>query len=294
MTERGPRGSEISSETREQLKTPGQVFDSDKEQAERQSREVMDRLMRKGEIRRTSSNAELETIEIGRNSAPRIQIAWPAGRSYFLLDLEPITEGKGAEKGVFGYTGSYGPATREKNRYKFSEKVSLEELFAVPDDLTLIVHPTINRWAIETGANPATAAAFGKDARNMYMGMGFLLLGREWMHVGMHEAGHLPNNPDENLAWKTANEKYAAIHKPIKQEIIAGKNTGRFGLLKNPESRYYGETPRLGDIAKYGLVSHARAHNTKVPAQWDQEQITRDFQRIISAADEAYEDFIGR
>ncbi|MEK7161945.1 MAG: hypothetical protein AAB729_04635 [Patescibacteria group bacterium] len=294
MSERGPRGPEISSETRELLRTPEQVFDSDAEQAERQSREVLDRLMRKGEISRTSGNAELETIEIGRNSAPRIQIAWPSGKNYFLLNLEPITEGKGAEKGVFGYTGSYGTAAKGRNGYKFSEKVSLEELFAVPNDLTLIVHPTINRWAIEIGVDPATAAAFGKDVRNMYMGMGFLLLGQEWMHVGMHEAGHLPSNPDENLAWKTANEKYAAIHKPIKQEIIAGKHTGRFGLLKKPESRYYGETPRLGDIAKYGLVSHARANNAKVPAQWNQEQIMYDFQKIISAADEAYEYFIGR
>ena len=77
------------------------------------------------------------------------------------------------KKGVFGYTGSYGTAAKGRNGYKFSEKVSLEELFAVPNDLTLIVHPTINRWAIEIGVDPAAAAAFGKDVRNMYMEWGF-------------------------------------------------------------------------------------------------------------------------
>jgi hypothetical protein len=104
----------------------------------------------------------------------------------------------------------------------------------------------------------------------------------------------LPDNRDENLAWKIANEKYAALHRPRKADIIAGNDTGRFGLLKAPQPRYYGETPRLGDIAKYGLVSHARANNATIPKQWNQERITDNFGRIIIAANESYENLIGR
>jgi len=294
--ERGPRGPETPRETQELLRTPEQVFDSNKEAAERQNKEVIERLMRRGEIQRSNDNVEFETVETGKGSAPRIQIAWPTNRqSGHILNLEPIVEGKGAERGIFGYTGEYGVAKREGLNYRMTdERVSLSELFEVPDDLNIIIEPTINRWAVEAGEDPLTTAIFGKNARKMYVGLGFLFLGREWMHVGMHEAGHLPNNHDENLAWSIANKKYAQIHKPRKTDIIAGKDIGQFGLLKSPESRYYGKTPRLGDVAKYGLTTHARSGNAKIPKQWDQERILRDFQSIILAADQTYEDFIGR
>lgn len=294
--ERGPRGPEISRETQELLKNPEQVFDSDLEGADRQNKEVISRLVRVGEIERSNDHVDFETIEMGSGSAPRIQIVWPvsSGQAYF-LNLVPITEGRGIEREIFGYSGEYGLASGNRGRYKLIERISLTELFAVPDDLNIIIQPTINRWAVETVENPLTTAIFGKNSRKMYIGLGFLLLGREWMHIGMHEAGHLPENHDENLAWQIANEKYAELHRGIKTDIISGKRSGRFGLLKKKqESRYYGETPRLGDIVKYGLVSHARANNAKVPAQWDKDQISSDFRRILTAADEAYDNFIGR
>ena len=99
--------------------------------------------------------------------------------------------------------------------------------------------------------------------------------------------------PMKTSLGKNRKRKYAAIHKPIKQEIIAGKHTGRFGLLKTRIPILRGNS-RLGDIAKYGLVSTHVPIMQKVPAQWNQEQIMYDFQKIISAADEAYEYFIGR
>jgi len=280
-------------ESQELIRNPEQVFDSDVEKAQEGNRELMEKLLDR-EISREFRGATFETLEGGNGKPPEIRIGWTEeDAKSFLLCLKPISEGRGFESGVFGYVGSYGPAKQGKGydkKYEFTDDgaVSLEDLFAVPEGIHLIIKPTRNRWAMES-KNALTEGVFGKNARIMYMGLGFLLLGREWLHVGMHEAGHLSSH-DENRAWSIANSNYAVRARPRKSDIKGGSFTGEFGLLKPQHDTPYGETPRLGDIARYGLVSHARSGGARIPAQWDIDDTMQDLARIIEASDEACEE----
>lgn len=306
--ERGPSGPELSREALELLKSPEQVFDSSKEVAEKEYQDLLERLNR-GEIRREGDHASFEVHEGDRHVPGDIHVAWPGHEGDFaILRLNPITEGKGFESGVFGYRGQYGIGKKDKNQYQFTGTPrSLEQLFDAPAGVQFIVKPTMDRFAVEMG-DKLTQAAHGENAVTLYMGMGFLLLGQEWMHVGMHEAGHLPRDKDghfdwqgkpnsENTAWTIANQAYAQAHVSRKRKIIAGTTHGRFDLLKTPISTPYGNTPSLGRIAQYGLTSHARTGGAQLPGQWSgrvAEDTMREFKGIIMAADEAYEYYIGR
>lgn len=293
--ERGHRGPEKSVEITELMKHPELVFDSDFEGAQQQHHQLVSKIMRQGEIYREGSSAIFHSREISKTDSPRIEIAWPTtGDNVILLRLDSIGEERGH------YTGKYGGAVCNKSGYRSEYEFqsgrdkNLEDLFAVPDDIHLIIKPTIDRWAIEAAPNPDTTADYGPKARVLYMGIGFLLLGREWMHIGMHEAGHLPNNRDENIAWSAANQAYAAVHKPLKKEIISGAQSGRFNLLKEPVSVSYGSTPTIGKIAKYGLVSHAQNEGAHIPKHWDAKATMDEFRQVIKAANEAYDYFVGR
>lgn len=295
--ERGPRRPDISRETLELLECPEEVFDSEPDKAEHQSQEVIERLIRAREISRRSDEVRLDTIETGRTTPPVIEIFWPdkPGALSALLRLTPMSEGKGFESGVFGYTGAYGAAVRKGSVYSFVDNgTSLEETFGVPEELSVIVKPTIDRWAIESNAQDRTI--FGENVRTLYMGLGFLFLGREWMFVGMHESGHLPDNDDENVAWNIASRRYARAHKARKEGIVSGEDTGEFDLLKRPI--LHGGSPTAGDIIRYGLTSHARNKNAKLPSAWAGERMVEntieEFKRLILRANGAYEDLIGR
>ena len=276
--ESGPR---LSVESQEVLSHPEQVFDSDIESARRESEEVRRSLERTGEITR-----RIEGAEFG-SSAGKIRILWPASsdEATFLL-LDPITEGKGVETGVLGYIGSYGRARKKDSKWEVLERQSLEELFGVPDNLKIIVRPTVDRWAV--GKDPTTAL-FGENARTLYMGLGFLLLGQEWMYVGMHEAGHLHQGPDENKAWTWANKESARRNRPDKERIIAGESSGQFGILKKPA--WYNKAPTIGDLERYGLVSHFMAGNAHIPKHWEKrtETTVRKFKGIIERAQDQYQ-----
>src|SRR3989344_4772496 len=232
--ERGPQRYE-SKERQELIRKPENIFDSNLEKAREENQNLKDRLMGR-ELFREVGGATFETKELGVGLPPEIRIGWTDDdKKSYLLCLEPITEGKGIESGIFGYVGSYGPAKLAKGydkNYEFTEEgtVPLEELFDVPEGLRLIILPTKNRWAMES-KNSLTESLFGENARLMYMGLGFLLLGREWLHIGMHEAGHLSSH-DENRAWSIANSNYAIRVRPRKDDIQDGIYTGEFGLLK--------------------------------------------------------------
>lgn len=297
--EGAPERREISVDVRELLRTPEQVFDSDLKKAREESRQVAERLKRMGERRREGRGVEINIA--GRGLAKTIQIAWAEWRDQkaMMLSLDPITEGMGVESGVFGYRGRYGIASRIEGEFKYdgndSLKVaSLEDLFMVPRDISLIVMPTVERWAV--GVDELSMAY--RNARTLYMGLGFLLSGREahkWMLVGMHEAGHLPDEGDENVAWTKANRNYARLTRGNKariKAIVEGKFHGRFGLLEKPGRRSRDIT--IGKIVQYGLVSHALAGNAWVSERWmdKSRRIMDEFSERIVEAREAFDGLV--
>lgn len=221
---------------------------------------------------------------------PSIQIAWPiTDSSSYLLELDPIQIGRGIEaRDVIAYKGAYGRAKKDRSEWKFQKQTGLEELFGVPNGLEIYVKPTIDRWAV---GKDELSLAFGENARTLYMGLGFLLLGHQWMHIGMHEAGHLPDGANENEAWFRANKLYASRHKKDKKKIIEGKNTGQFELLQKPNNSSPNPKPTIGKIMQYGLVSHFIG-GTKIPEHWKPREIMEEFQTVIKTAHQAYREVL--
>lgn len=285
----------MTHETEELLNSPEKAFDSDIESAQKEARELAEQLQRIGKIERNSDRASFEVREIIDGQASQIQIAWPAqkGSKATMLRLTPHTEGRGKEKGIFGYSGEYGVTEEKSGQLEFlGTPISLKELFGIPKDLEIVVVPTADRWAIEK--NGLLSEIYGEKTCTLYMGLGFLFRGQEFMHIGMHEAGHLPDNPDENKAWTFANQRYAKMHKPKKEEILSGRDAGLFGLLKRPER--YGTSSTIGKIMSYGLISHSIDGKTRISAQWrkKKDEIMREFRDVIMAANDDYDYFIGR
>ncbi len=282
---------EPSPELSELSRHPEQVFDSDLNSADREFNQLMQRLTRRGEIYRSGERASFHALETTPGSLPAIQIAWPEPNgNCMVLRLSPHVENKGPESVALAYSGEYGLGKRRGDKYEY-KLIPLSELYGIPKDLNIVVKPTATRWAI---GKDDMAVAYGENTRTLYMGLGFLLLGQEYMHIGMHESGHLPNNPDENIAWEWANKYYASLNRPNRDKIVEGHSQGIFHLLKKVDP--YGRVPTIGKIVQYGLVSHSLAKNADIPVQWQQksEQIMREFDGVIDRADEAYEYFIGR
>lgn len=288
--ERGPR--KISPELLELLKNPLEVFDSPIEKAQKQHRDLMEHLKQRRDVHRIGKELEVSIETVVSASVPTIEIAWPIDRdTAMLLQLNPITEGKGSEKGVLAYRGIYGLAKKPRLDWQLDpqKSYSLEQVFGIPDGLNLVIKPTIDRWAI---AKDEMAVLFGDKTRTLFMGLGFLFLGHQWMHIGMHEAGHLPDTHDENKAWEKANTMYARRHRQYKKEIINQRYLGQFELLKRPN--WYSHTPTLGKIMKYGLVSHSFG-GTRIPKHWkaDALKTMEDFQSVIQQAHDAYTHVLG-
>lgn len=276
-------------EIREILNHPEGVFDSSLREAERSSRQVMEDLKERGSVDSVGAEVECRIEKVGLSQLPPIQIAWPiTDTSSYLLRLQPIQFGRGIEaRDVIAYKGSYGTAKKDGSEWKFESQTSLEELFGVPDELEVYVKPSIDRWAV---GKDELADIFGDNARTLYMGLGFLFLGHQWMHIGMHEAGHLPDKADENEAWFRGNKLYASRHKKDKDAIMQGKNTGQFELLEKPVSSSQ-RKPTIGKIMQYGLVSHFIG-GTKIPKHWKAQEIMKEFQLVIQRAHKAYEKII--
>lgn len=274
------------------LRHPEKSFDSPLEEARRSAIETMEHLRQRDKIDYRGRDLSVNVEREGQAVAPSIQIAWPiTSTSSYVLTLDPIQEGKGPESGVFAYRGSYGIAHREWRweEWKYKSKIPLEQLFGVPKGLEIYVQPTIDRWTVEKDS--ITSALFGQNARKLYMGLGFLFLGHQYMLIGMHEAGHLPEGADENEAWFRASKLYASRHKKDKKRIIAGKNTGQFELLQRPDKSSWNPNPTIGKIVQYGLVSHS-VGGTKIPKHWQLQSthIMREFNQVIKKAHQAYEE----
>lgn len=297
MGERGPEffsshtESSLESDGRELARHPWEVVDSPLDAALKQHRLTAERIAGNIGVERHLRNVDI-AIELGetRSTPPSFQIAWPIDSQHaMLLDLAPMSEGRGPESGTFGYTGRYGLAKPGKKAiWKFtSEAASLEQLYGVPSGLHLIVMPTVTRWAV--AKETEVTSLYGENARTLYMGIGLLLLGHQWMHIGFHEAGHLPDTNDEIEAWQKGNSKYAIRHVPEKKYILSGKSKGLFDILDEPQ--WNPRKPTIGEIMKYGLAFPWSEHGPKIPDTWrrDAEKIQRKFTRVIEEAHEAFE-----
>ena len=284
-----PRLGEVSYDV---LDHPHEVFDSPIEKAKIEALQVQKDLEGRAVHRRLrDTESHIEAEEWGR--APTIQIVWPSGyNTGMALELHPIQEGRGPEAGVFGYTGTYGSARRDGQQWQLQDGNMLEDLFNAPANARLIVWPTIDRFAIEKDRQMQDM--FGDNTWTLYLGLGFLYLGHQWMHVGMHEAAHI-TTPDENEAWFLANKEYARRHKPIKDAVLSGRTTGLFELLQKPDRSYWNTRPTIGDIVNYGLVSHFIG-GTRISQQLHSRaaDVWENFQRTVRQAHDAYAEGVGK
>ena len=275
---------------------PELVFDARKEAA-KQHKRVAERLL-KGEIHGKAPGVEILSVEEAEGSNPvPLQVAWfdKSDDSGYLLHLEPITLGKGIEGGIMGYKGYYGAAHREANAWKFNDNkkiMPLEQILHAPDGVEFIVKPTADEWSV--GRDDIVTQSMGENIYNLYMGLGFLFLGQQWMVIGMHEAGHLFPQPfgtrDEQEAWYQASATYARWHKHNKDAILAGSTRGLFDLLHKPGDIV--DEPSIGEIMKYGMTSHALADygQTRIPLAWknDATNTMRKFDQLITEAQSRY------
>ena len=283
-----PSSVRITSESREVLRNPEQVFDSDLERAQRESEKVLDELIRAGRMERRLPGVEFIVEREGAVAAPSIQIICPKSEAQATqLCLSPLVTSRGPEAGILGYIGTYGIGKRKNNSWVpvAARTYPLEHIFAAPVGVHFVVMPTVDRWAVGRDVLSLPSG----NSYELYMGLGFLLLGERWMHIGMHEAGHLPDVDDENEAWHLANTRYAGLHKGSHGIVIHDNSFGLFDLLTRPDSKF-STHPTIGQIEQYGLTSHFVGGNAWLPRIWRKKADTtiRRFEGIIAEAQRAY------
>jgi hypothetical protein len=275
-------------ESQRLVRNPEEAFDSDLPSAEAEFQMTMEDMRRAGEGGIKTCELEFSFGAETGGSRPIIQFIWPGTRNTFtFLHLNPIAEGYGFEGGIIGYSGTYGSGIKRRpdNNWQVLRSIPLENLLQTPDNIQLVVKPTVDRWAIGIDY---TAMVMGENFRTLYMGLGFLFLGQEWMHIGFHESGHLPHNDDENHAWQIANRHYAQIHRGQRAAISKGENLGLFDLLKKETDLFH---PSIGTIMKYGLITHYKAGNASIPRVWrkDGNRTLKEFTVIIESAQDHYQ-----
>lgn len=254
-------------------------------------------------LKNTEVYTELPGIEVisirkEEQTLPPLQIAWKIDENNaLLLHLEPRRIGEGA---IEGYEGYYGSATRSDDGWKFIEgdKRRLEEVFGAPENIQLLIRPTVDGWSIGRDTLAVIEERFA--VYGLQMGLGFLLLGPQWLLIGMHELGHIfpqPNETDdEREAWLQALRYYAKLHKGIRDQILDGANPGLFNLLVRKEKREE-NAPTIGDIVRLGMVSHFRGSQPGllIPPSWREnaDNTLVELTKITQRARQAYMDVFG-
>lgn len=289
------RRPERSRELERMIERPEQVFDSDLGLASQESKQVIQRLLSKAPFQYESPECDVEvtTAQLSDIKVPIIQFAWmnPNGTAAALL-LEPSKSS--VEPGLV-FEGRFGTASWKRQSWILdkSRDLELDTLYGIPERRHVTIAPTISRWAIEYD-QPANSHT---NERRMYMGIGFLLLGIQWMHIGMHEAGHLPDEPNENFAWRSGNTHFAQLHEGQDYRGLRKHNRttrGLFNLLLPPD-RFVAQ-PTIGDIMRYGLTSHSEAGNpdASIPGQWNTKSNTslRELRSTIERAHREFENLV--
>jgi len=300
MEEMSERSPEIRSETLELIRNPEQVFDSDLGKARREAERVEGDILRMEGLHKSSRGVEIH-IETPTSKTetttdyPPIRVVWanPNEESGTMLELVPIPAGTGGEGAILGYKGYYGNAKRTEKSFTFKngQKVGLEALFKAPPSTNFVVHPTVGRWAV--GEDIFTPIG----STDLYMGLGMLLIGEEWMYIGFHEAGHLPDRAGENKAWTRGKVNHASYYhgkRELTRQMSRGKSQGLFGVLKKPDR--WENTNTVGKIERLGITSHAMGGNAKLPEQWAgmAEESLDDLRRVIINAQFAYDNFFSK
>lgn len=290
MHESGMEGMRLNQETSELTRNPREVFDSNPKSADAESKKI--RRLISPEKGLVAAKRQVEVYvapEKVTGQAENLYLLWPRNDEYATgLILQPVSEGSGAEAGVMAYTGQYGVAQKEQGHWQFmrDQCVSLDKAFGVPKGLTLMVKPTVHRWSI---GRDELSMLYGENVRTLHLGLGLLLLGEQWLYIGRHEAGHLPNTHDENEAWSKANSGFASLHHKRHKEIVAGADSGLFDILQKPLSRP--RYPTIGKVMQYGLTSHYLAGNADIPKIWQDsaEKTMRHFSELILDAQSAFD-----
>jgi hypothetical protein len=244
-------------------------------------------------------------IESGQN-VPTMFIFWPRNsnsrllhrENYWALILKPETLAKGAEGGTLSYKGAYGTVSKNREgKFINAQMEPLEKVFGLPDSAELEIHPTADQWAIGETVLSAMADSEQKSY-DFYMGLGFLLLDRRWMAVGLHEIAHTKERKkrrvvrdEENEAWLQALEFYKQSNgsKREKESI--------FGLLQKPTDQ---DRLTIGRIIRYGLSTYAIHGNARVPESWLYPEeagetmgaVVEEFQGHITQARQMYKAFV--
>lgn len=287
-----------------QILSPEQVFDSSIIEAKKQAKSVAEMLEKAGpgmknidvELRITPESSRKNEVSSPKHK--KIQIIWKSKNNY-MLELIPVTEGKGVDSVVVGYSGRYGRAEKdgEKTEFRFGKDVvSLEQLYGCPKGIRLIIFPTKDRWSIERDT-----LHFRSDAFNLYMGLGFLLNDMRWMVVGNHEIGHIPKDDigpmvsNENSAWTRAKTQLAntIIGRGLQKEVATGSERGPFDIYRKPQTK---SDLTIGMIERFGITSHFLQGNANIPRSWrgkeSIERVLRLFGEHILQAQQAFDRFL--
>lgn len=276
----------VVSEAEDLSRHPEQVVDSPLNFAGKENERVQSLLDTNNRLHVTTRNAELAYSKKERGStstSPVIRISWPIrGNRAWALELRGISKGQGPESnGVDGYAGNYGIIERGQDSESFVESQSIESLFNFPQNVRVMVKPTVARWAI---GQDELAEHYGENVQTLFMGLGLLLVNHQFMLIGMHEAGHLlaKNIDSEMEAWKIGLNNYKKRHKDRKEGILSGKDTGLFELLQEPSH----DRPIIGDIVKPSFLF------TSDSGDWGTERkidILNKWDRIVQRAEDAFE-----
>jgi len=297
----------------EQLRLhPEWIFDCPIEEAKKEAERVASDLSfkqwREHQLEDERKRAQVKIIrnfESGpeKSGKQTIQIVWSRddGKTT-MLNLTQLKEGRGGEGTILGHVGEHGEAiVNDKGKYVFAEGKStpLAKLFGIPEVFTVVVVPTEVKWAVERG-NPLFTSMLGDNCVVIYIGLGTLLMGEEWMLAGFHEGGHLPQDGnlekpsnDENAAWSVANRRYAQIHEGQKEGIVRGKIKGLFHLLHRPTDS---SDITIGKLMQWGLTSHwSASQSANIPQHWKRKsnEIIDDLLSHMAKAHEAYEECFG-
>lgn len=271
-----------SPELSDTLKDPRTVFDSDIPTADDQFDKVIQDLAPFNGVYRVRSTQVQIDHKIDQ-SLPSISLFWPDAHIPSALRLTPVAH--------LGYHGEWGHMNQTENGWEL-KAIPLSAVWGVPENKDLLIKPTIDRWAVDLVERQTDS--FDYPTHTVYAGIGFLLLGQPWMHIGNHEvAGHLPNIHDENVAWTRAHQWTKKVHAKSRQQIRQGTYHGMFDSLASPSwYRKLSEEPTIGEIAMYGLSSYAAYGEARAPQHWDIEGNTTQLMKIIKDAHGRYNQLV--
>ncbi len=255
---------------------PRLVFDSDFPSANKQYQQVLDNL--KGLEHGEYTIGTTQVIINKKDSLLKtVVLSWDFTNTALILSYSAKLR---------GFQANYAYLQPNTNGNAKLKQIALNQFWGETPQKTVVVRPTIDRWVIRRTPRFDQNLNYVYD---LYIGLGFLLLGPAWMHIGNHEiAGHLSGDTgDENEAWRLAHIWTRQLHEQ-QTDIFP---TGIFGNLVKPDKKRDRKLqPTIGEIAMYGLVSHFIDNNARVPQHWKKrtDEINSELSELVALAQRYY------